>query len=343
MKSKLFGILYSLALTAFTAFVLLDYFVIEEVYEVVDDGSISLFPSSELEEAGSEEPVASDITVESSEDSSAEVSDETSEEPVVSDVSVEESRVPSIDIGSGTVTNQYEDENIKIVISEYRVEDTTVYVADVNIVNTAYLKTAFAEDKFGKNIKAKTSYIASYKNAILAINGDYYSMRNGCVLRNGKLYRGFSGDAGKEALVINQDGSFDFVYENQADAESLAQNGAWQIFSFGPALVKSGKISVGVNDEVDKAMRNNPRTAIAWFGGTHYAFVVGDGRTSESQGLSLYELAVFLQSLNVKAAYNLDGGGSATMYFDGKVINKPTTNGNKIQERSVSDIVYIGY
>ncbi len=68
-----------------------------------------------------------------------------------------------------------------------------------------------------------------------------------------------------------------------------------------------------------------------------------DGRTSESEGLTLYELAVFLQELGASCAYNLDGGGSSTMYFNGEVINQPTTNGRSIRERSVSDIVYIGY
>ena len=50
-----------------------------------------------------------------------------------------------------------------------------------------------------------------------------------------------------------------------------------------------------------------------------------------------------MESLGVQTAYNLDGGGSSTMYFNGQIINKPTTNGNSIKERSVSDIVYIGY
>ena len=64
----------------------------------------------------------------------------------------------------------------------------------------------------------------------------------------------------------------------------------------------------------------------------------------ESKGLSLYGLATFMQSkLKVKIAYNLDGGGSSTMYFNGEIINNPTTNGKRETERSVSDIVYIGY
>ena len=91
-------------------------------------------------------------------------------------------------------------------------------------------------------------------------------------------------------------------------------------------------------------MASNPRTAIGIVTENHYVFVVSDGRTSESKGLSLYQLANFMkEKLNVETAYNLDGGGSSTMYFNGEIVNNPTTNGNRISERSVSDIVYIGY
>jgi exopolysaccharide biosynthesis protein len=90
-------------------------------------------------------------------------------------------------------------------------------------------------------------------------------------------------------------------------------------------------------------MANNPRTAIAYVEPLHYLIVVSDGRTSESKGLKLYQMANFLKGLGATVAYNLDGGGSSTMYFGGKVINNPTTNGKTISEREVSDIVYIGY
>ena len=101
--------------------------------------------------------------------------------------------------------------------------------------------------------------------------------------------------------------------------------------------------STSQNEEVGRAMANNPRTAIGIIDDLHYILVVSDGRTNESQGLSLYELAQVMQQYGCKTAYNLDGGGSSTMYFNGQVINNPTTNGNRISERSVSDIVYIGY
>lgn len=91
------------------------------------------------------------------------------------------------------------------------------------------------------------------------------------------------------------------------------------------------------------ASASNPRTAIGVIDELHYIFVVSDGRTRSSAGLSLYELARFMLSLGAETAYNLDGGGSSSMVFNGKVINNPTTNGRQIKERSVSDIVYIGY
>ena len=120
-------------------------------------------------------------------------------------------------------------------------------------------------------------------------------------------------------------------------------DGAVQVLSFGPALVEDGRVTVSQNDEVGKAMASNPRTAIGIIEQGHYIFVVSDGRTSQSEGLSLSQLAEFMQGLGVKTAYNLDGGGSSTMYFNGEVVNNPTTNGRSIKERSVSDIVYIGY
>ncbi len=237
----------------------------------------------------------------------------------------------------------YADNYIKITLSTHRVNNTTVYVADVVLKEPFLLKTALAGDVYGRNRKEKTSQIAEDKGAVLAINGDYYSAREGCVLRNGTIYRGFNEDSEDEALVIYADGAVEIVNEAEGDAEKLKNNGAMQILSFGPALVLDGEISVTTRDEVDKAMADNPRTAFVYYDKNHYAFVVGDGRTKESEGLSLYELGSFLQSLGAVHAYNLDGGGSSTMYFNGRVVNNPTTNGKKISEREVSDIVYIGY
>ncbi len=237
--------------------------------------------------------------------------------------------------------NYYKDDNIEITIKEYREYDSNIYVADIYLNDPKYLQTAFAKDSYGKNVTEKTSTIASNNNAILAINGDYYGVQEkGFVLRNGTVYRNTS--SGKDALVIYKDGSFEVINEDDTLLEDLLNKGAYNVLSFGPVLVENNIVSITENDEVDRAMASNPRTSIGIIDENHYVFVVSDGRVRESAGLSLYNLATFMKNLGCEIAYNLDGGGSSTMYFNGEIINNPTTNG-KISERSVSDIVYIGY
>lgn len=243
-------------------------------------------------------------------------------------------------VSTGTT---YSDDNIQITLTEYRENDTTVYVADVVLSSPEYLQTAFAQSSYGRNVTEKTSEMAQDAGAILAINGDYYgAQKKGYVIRDGVLYRD-TAKTDQQDLVIYEDGTMKIISEDEVTAEELLEEGTKEVLSFDPALITDGEIAVTESDEVGKAMASNPRTAIGMIDDLHYVFVVSDGRTEESEGLSLLELAQFMDSLGVKTAYNLDGGGSSTMYFNGEVINQPTTNGKSIQERSVSDIVYIGY
>jgi exopolysaccharide biosynthesis protein len=213
-------------------------------------------------------------------------------------------------------------------------------VADVVLDSAQSLQTAFAEDSFGRNVTEATSVIAQAHNAVLAINGDYYGAReSGYVIRNGVVYRDSVGE--NELLCVYADGTMKVVQPGEYTAQELVEQGVWQAFSFGPGIVENGSVSVTQEEEVGKAMASNPRTAIGMISPNHYVFVVSDGRTSESTGLSLYQLAQFMEGLGCTTAYNLDGGGSSTMYFNGRVVNNPTTNG-RIRERGVSDIVYIG-
>lgn len=238
---------------------------------------------------------------------------------------------------------EYHDDQIDIVLTTMRVENTTVYVADVQLADISLLKTALAGNTYARNLTETTSVQAANVGAILAINGDYYgAQERGYVLRNGVLYRA-SAQSGTDALVIGADGNFRIINEGETSADTLVREGAWQVLTFGPALIKNGQVTVSSSDEVGRAMTSNPRTAIGQISEGHYLLVVSDGRTKESTGLSLRQLAELMQSLGAQIAYNLDGGGSSTMVFQGRVVNNPTTNGRSIRERSVSDIVYIGY
>ncbi len=223
--------------------------------------------------------------------------------------------------------NTYDDGSISIQITQYRAYDTDIYVAEITLSDISDLKTAFANDTYGKNITQTTSDIAESNDAILAINGDYYSARSGYVIRNGVLYRATSAGSDQEDLVIYSDGTFEIITEGDVTAQQLLDQGAWQVLSFGPGLIEDGKIAVTKNEEVDKAQTSNPRTAIGLIDETHYVFVVTDGRTSESEGLSLYELATFMRSLDVQTAYNLDGGGPPTWCSTAVRRQQPSTTG----------------
>lgn len=298
----------------YSIYVLLDTFLLTRIQQEAQADNLSVFQNLSVQEI-TEKSEAPDTSV---------TSQETSQEFSEDDVNYD-----------------YADENIRILLREYRQYDTSIYVAEVWLSSAEYLKTALAEGSYGKNITQKTSEMASENQAILAINGDYYGARQtGYVIRNGVIYRE-EGAADTDVLCIYADGSLAITNSSEKSAEELVREGVWQAFSFGPGLLEDGQITVSETDEVGKAKASNPRTAIGIIDDLHYVFVVSDGRTDASEGLSLYQLAEFLQSLGVQTAYNLDGGGSSTMVLNGEIINNPTTGGNHTKERSVSDIVYI--
>ena len=262
------------------------------------------------------------------------------EDPGIADDAGDEENVLTEPVITDT---SYEDGHISIQIRTMRRLDTDIYIADIVVDNPDLLQTALAGDAFGRNLTNTTSSIAEANNAVLAINGDYYGFRDaGYVMRGGYLYRDLAAyDQDQEDLCIMADGTLEILAEVDYSAQDMADMGARDIFSFGPGLLIDGEITVREGDEVERAQVTNPRTSIGQIAPLHYVFVVSDGRTEESVGLSLLELAQLMQDLGCTTAYNLDGGGSSTIWFNGRVLNKPTTFGEKITERSISDIVYI--
>ncbi len=313
MRKHLWTICFSAALAAFTLYFALDTFVLRERYAIVEEANTAAFSA----EAESRQAQAE------------------------SDGAAANPSAECAALAAASVGADYADEHVAVTLTEYEEYDTKIYVADVVLSSAQELRTAFAENTYGKNITAATSAIAAANGAVLAVNGDYYgAQERGYVIRNGVVYR--ESARGADVLCIYADGTMEVVSDRDYTAEELVEKGVWQAFTFGPGLLEDGEITVGSNDEVGRAKASNPRTAIGIISANHFVFVVSDGRTDESAGLTLYELAAFMQKLGVTTAYNLDGGGSSTMYFNGQVVNNPTSGG-RIKERGVSDIVYIGY
>lgn len=100
------------------------------------------------------------------------------------------------------------------------------------------------------------------------------------------------------------------------------------IISGGPYLVKNGKMFVDINEQKLGAISGkNPRTAVGYTKEGNFIMVAVDGREGASVGMTLWELAAFMQSIGCVNAMNLDGGGSTVMYVKDHVVNMPKVRG----------------
>ncbi|WP_209443681.1 phosphodiester glycosidase family protein [Paenibacillus camerounensis] len=255
---------------------------------------------------------------------------------------------PSAEVNATSDDWSYSSDDIQIQIDQVETgsgsDKITYYVADVVLKDAESLKSAFADNSFGTNITEVTSEIASGNDAIFAVNGDYYGFRDdGVIIRNGTVYRD---DPVRDAMALFEDGTMQTYNEEEVSSDELLAQGVINTLSFGPILIQDGQItsdfsSVKIDSNFgNRSIQNaNPRTAIGMIAPNHYVFVVVDGRNEGySRGMTLAELADVMQELGATEAYNLDGGGSSTMYFMGRVVNNPQ---GKNQERGVSDILYI--
>lgn len=207
-----------------------------------------------------------------------------------------------------------------------------MWEVNVRISDASQIKSAFAGDKFSLINREKTSDMAMRHNAILAINGAVARFnKNSYVIRDGIVYRDTWLDC--DPLVIQNDGDF-IIYNEQLTGDELVEKGAMHIYDFWPDLIRNGKII----DYGDTWYKEGlaPRTVIGQKGPLEYVILVIDGRSEASVGISLYDTAVELKNRGCYWGYNLDGGGSTILYFNGKVLNNPSDG----KERKITDIMY---
>ncbi len=225
----------------------------------------------------------------------------------------------------------------------YKKAELRFFVAHVWPTRVGQLLTAFAGEQYSKKATEPTSVIAARHGAVLAINGDYYNYKDGygLILRNGVLYR--DKPSTRDHLLVYEDGRMEGLPAADYAAgqgEALLLRGVFQSFCFGPLLVDGGaavpipeKYFLHTEDDI-----REPRTAIGQAEDGHYVLLVADGRRDgwSDQGMTLQELQQVMLEEGCRVAYNLDGGGSATLVLDGLKINRSSGS----REREVSDILY---
>ena len=230
--------------------------------------------------------------------------------------------------------DSYKSENISVTITRRRVDDADVTIADIYVSSVRHLRRAFSNGTW-KGKAERVRDMALSANAVIAISGDYASMLDaGLVVGNGEVYRQ-SNNNKRDNCLIYPDGRMVTYARKTLDAKEALQQPVWRSFLFGPMLLdENGQPFDKFDSKVGVA---NPRSVIGYYSPGHYCFVLVDGRSNASKGLAMVPLSRLMAELGCQAAYNLDGGQSAMMYFRGAIITDPYKGG-----RSITDVVYIG-
>ncbi|MBR1685561.1 MAG: phosphodiester glycosidase family protein [Clostridia bacterium] len=235
-----------------------------------------------------------------------------------------------------TTETSYVSPNISITVSEESLDEgrITYYLADIYLRDITSFQTVLAGNTYGRGYRAEITDMAGLASALVAVNGDYYGNTDeGVVIRNGVIYRANPTDC--DVCVLYYDGTMRVIPGSSFSVEDAIADGAWQAWTFGPALLDSEGNAVSNFASTGRIISANPRTAIGYYEKGHYCLVVVDGR-GDSAGITLPELSELFASLGCKAAYNLDGGNSSIMVWNDEVINDPSGGG-----RQSSDAVLI--
>ena len=195
--------------------------------------------------------------------------------------------------------------------------------------------------------RALTSELAERSRAVAAVNGSYFEMDgtaslffqdDGVVLRadddgNARIWE-------DGAVATELDGDATIVRRGQPAWHALAAFA--DVLVSGPLLVWDGEIHEST--EVGFNLTHHPRTAAGVTSDNRLLLVTVDGRSPQSAGLTVPELALLMQALGCETALNLDGGGSTTMWVQGDgVVNHPSDNGafDAAGERAVANAVVV--
>ncbi len=240
---------------------------------------------------------------------------------------------------NGFASDGFQDESLSVKVEKREVGGAYYHIVWVTVKSPTQLRTAVA-GKPNQNSIARPIKMAKAMNAVFAINGEYYVQRTRDVFvyRQGEMYRN-DADPKKDVLIIDDQGDFHiFTSENKAEEiQAYVDHGGTIVnaFSFGPALVVDGKVAQVRDDYFFDGLNRLPRSVIAQVGPLSYVFVEVEG--PKIKCCTHQQMADFMGTLGVKFAYNLDGGQSCVMVFNGKYLDNKTSN----NERPQSDIIYV--
>lgn len=232
---------------------------------------------------------------------------------------------------------RYSSKESNVTISKVKRYKSDVYIANIKINDAKQFKHVYANNSLNGTVKTVVDMTKNY-NPIIAINA------TGFYRNNNNLPMGTVGSKGqidyfnnaRHSIAMGYNGRLNIITKNSTRATYMACKPFW-IASFGPILVNNYKMT-----QTEKGNANvppAPRVAIGQKSNANeFIIIVVDGRTTTSPGVNFYQMATLFKEKGARVAYNLDGGGSATLTFNGKIINKPS---DATGPRKVIDSLFI--
>lgn len=223
-----------------------------------------------------------------------------------------------------------------------------IYIRNIENLYTVSVGTREPLADLLEETEDKTGDLLKDGLPIAAVNGDYWGNANHTevAVRNGVVLR-YSEHISSDICVLYFDGTMETVTPDEYDWNEIAAKSPYQIWEFGPALLddNGGMITEFSNDSYDHNVvdARHPRSSIGYYEPGHYALVVVDGRSDDSQGVRIAQLAQIYTELGCVQAYNFDGGDSCQAYFNGEMyrVDQEREENGEIQ-RELFDIVCVG-
>jgi exopolysaccharide biosynthesis protein len=214
-------------------------------------------------------------------------------------------------------------------------------------------KTAIALACEAKIVKPVSEFGQS-TNAIAAINGNFFDIKNGgsvdytkvhdSVLSQNRLWANNTRARHQQAALVIHKGKLRIAkWDSSADWESKLK--ATDVMLSGPLLLWQGDRQPLDTGEFNHV--RHPRTAIAYLGKKKVLFITVDGRNEQAAGMTLPELTSIIKWLKAQDGINMDGGGSTTLWInnqpDNGVVNYPTDNKkwDHAGQRKVANVVIV--
>lgn len=215
----------------------------------------------------------------------------------------------------------------KIVAELYRIKQPTYsgYAMKVKLLDPKAMKMTLGKDKFGGS--ETTLQAVERYGAIAGVNaGGFAENGNGIyplstTVVNGKYLNGFE-PSFKDLSFVGLNSAGKLIggkFFNQADLDNLNP-----IFgaTFVPQLLHNG-YPLTLPDKWSQSRA--PRTVIGNYKDDQLLILVVDGYDEKGgSGATLEEIQKKMINLGVIDAFNLDGGGSSSLIFKGRVVNSPS-------------------